>query len=81
MTKSTCFRIWKKELISKHLEALESEFIKYFPDLDDDELGLIRSPVMLPVEKVSDSLQDKFLKLKADSCARDLFNEKSVTEF
>ena len=35
----------------------------------------------MPVEKVPDSLQDKFLELKADSCARDLFNEKSITEF
>jgi len=35
----------------------------------------------LPVEKVPDSFQDKCLELKADSCARDLFNEKSITEF
>ena len=71
----------EKELILQHLEALESEFIKYFPEIDNDELGLIRNPFILPVEKVPDSLQDEFLELKADSCARDLFNEKSFTEF
>ena len=71
----------EKELILQHMEALESEFIKYFPEIDNNELGLIRNPFILPVEKVPDSLQDEFLKLKADSCARDLFNEKLITEF
>ena len=71
----------EKELILPHLEALESEFIKYFSDNDNDDLGLIRNSFILPVEKVPDSLQDKLLELKADSCARDLFNEKSFTEF
>jgi len=36
---------------------------------------------ILPVENVPDSFQDEFLELKADSCARDLFNEKSITAF
>ena len=71
----------EKELILQHMEALESEFIKYFPEFDNDELGLIQNPFILPVEKVPDSLQDEFLELKAGSCARDLFNEKSITEF
>ena len=65
----------------QHLKALESEFIKYFPEIDNDELGLIRNPFILPVEKVPYSLQDEFLELKANSCSRDLFNEKSITEF
>ena len=71
----------EKELILQHLVELESEFIRYFPDIDDDELALIRNPFILPVEKVPDDFQDEFLELKADSCARDLFNEKSITEF
>ena len=48
----------EKELILQHLEALESDFIKYFFEVDDDELGLIQIPFILSVEKVSDSLQD-----------------------
>ena len=71
----------EKELILQHLVVLESELIRYFPDIYDDELGLIRNPFILPVEKVPDSFQDEFLKLKSDSCARDLFNEKTITEF
>ena len=71
----------EKKLILQHLEALESEFIKYFSEIDNDELGLIRNPFILPVEKVPDSLRDEFLELKADSCARDLYNKKSITEF
>ena len=73
----------EKELILQHLEALESGFIKYFPGIDDNELDLIQNLFILPVEKVSDSLQDEFLEpeLKADSCARDLFNKKLITEF
>ena len=71
----------EKELILRHLVAQESEFIRYFSDIDHDEFALVRNPFILPVEKVSDSFQDEFLELKADSCARDLFNEKSITEF
>jgi len=36
---------------------------------------------ILPVENVPDSFQNEFLELRADSCARDLFNEKAITEF
>ena len=71
----------EKELILQHLEALALEFIKYFCEIDNYELGLIQNPFILPVEKVPDSLQDELLALKADSCSRYLFNEKSITEF
>ena len=64
----------EKELILQHLEALESEFTRYFPDIDGNELGLIRNLFILPIEKVPESLQDELLELKADFCASDLFN-------
>lgn len=67
--------------ILQHLTALESEFSKYFPELSDEELDLVRNPFRLSVEKVPDDCQDEFLELKADSGARDLFEEKSLTEF
>ena len=35
-----------------------SQRVKYFSDIDDDELGLIRNSFTLPVEKVPDSLQE-----------------------
>ena len=50
----------EKKLILQHLEALESEFIKCFSDIDDDELDLIRNLFILSVKKVSDSFQDEF---------------------
>ena len=63
------------------MKVLESKLIKYFPDIDDDELGLVQNPFILPVEKVLNSLQDEYLELHTDSCTRDLFNEKSITDF
>ena len=48
----------EKEFILQHLEAPEPEFIKYFPEIDNDELGLIQNPFILPVEKVPYSFQD-----------------------
>ena len=41
----------EKGLILQHLVALESEFIRYFPDINDDELALVRNPFILPVTK------------------------------
>ena len=35
----------------------------------------------MSVEKVPDDCQDEFLELKTDSGARDMFDEKSITEF
>ncbi|XP_076359162.1 zinc finger BED domain-containing protein 5-like [Tachypleus tridentatus] len=71
----------KKNEILQHLTALENEFSRYFPELSNDELDLVRNPFKFSVEKVSDDCQDEFLVLKIDSGARDMFNEKSITEF
>jgi len=70
-----------KNEILQHLTALENEFSRYFPELSDEELDLVRNPFKLSVEKVPDDCQDEFLELKTDSGARDMFDEKSITEF
>ena len=70
-----------KNEILQHLTALENEFSRYFPELSDDELDLVRNPFKLSVEKVPDHCQDEFLELKTDSEVRDMFDEKSITEF
>jgi hypothetical protein len=44
-------------------------------------LDLVQNPFKLSVEKVPDVFQDEFLELKTDSGARDMFDEKSITEF
>ena len=38
----------------RHFTALENEFDRYFPELSDDELKLVRNPFKFSVEKVHD---------------------------
>ena len=66
-----------QKLYKLNLVSVQENFL----EIVNDELGLIRNPFIVPVEKIPDSLQNEFLEIKADSCARDLFNEKSITEF
>lgn len=70
-----------KNEIFQHLTALENEFVRYFPELNENDLDLVRNPFKLSVEKVPDDYQDEFLELQSDSSARNLFEEKSITEF
>ena len=44
-------------------------------------MDLVRNPFKLSVEKVPDDYQDEFVKIIADSGVRDMFDEKSITEF
>ena len=41
----------------------------------------MQNPFKLSVEKVPHDCQDEFLELKTDLGARDMFDEKSITEF
>jgi hypothetical protein len=41
----------------------------------------VRNTFKFSVEKFPDDCQDEFLELKTDSGARDMFDEKSITEF
>lgn len=41
----------------------------------------MRNPFRLQVEKIPDEYQDEFLELKTDSSVKDIFDEKSLTEF
>ena len=49
-------------------------FIRYFHELSDDELRLVRDPFKLSVERVPDGCHNKFLELKTDPRARDMFD-------
>ncbi|KAF0748418.1 protein FAM200A-like, partial [Aphis craccivora] len=71
--------IHRQALASK--TTLEDEFERYFPEINGDELDLVRNPFRLQVEKIPDEYQDEFLELKMDSSAKDIFDEKSLTEF
>jgi len=41
----------------------------------------VRNPFRAKVEKNPDEYQDEFLELKTDSSAKNIFDEKSITEF
>ncbi|XP_064468647.1 zinc finger BED domain-containing protein 5-like [Ornithodoros turicata] len=62
-----------------HLAALEGEYYRYFPELRDDDLTLVRYPFKLPVGKVPHNCQDEFLELQTDSGAKDTYY--TITEF
>ena len=72
-----------KEEITAHLESLEKEFLKYFPELTEEEAAVVRNPfsTSLDVASIPDEVQDEFLDLRNDSSARDLFNEKLLPQF
>lgn len=72
-----------KEEITGHLESLENELQRYFPELKEEETTVTRIPfsASLDVASIPNKLQDEFLDLRNDSLARNLFNEKLLTQF
>ena len=70
-----------KDDISQHLEIFV-EMQRYLSELNGDEAAFARSPFSGNCAiNVSDELQDEFLQLRNDFLARDLFSEKSLTQF
>jgi len=69
--------------ITAHLESLENEFERYFPELTEEESLPVRNPFSsaLNVASLPDDVQDEFLELRNDSSARDQFKEKTLNEF
>ncbi|XP_068212635.1 zinc finger BED domain-containing protein 5-like [Palaemon carinicauda] len=72
-----------KDEITKHLQSLEKEVKRYFPELSQEQEALVRNPFCteLDVSSIPDEIQDEYLDLRNDSSARDLFKVKSVTQF
>ena len=72
-----------KSEISEHLHALEKELNCYFPDVAEEESKLVRNPfsLYLDISEISDNLQDELLDMRNDSSARELFLEKSLSQF
>ncbi|KAG7174827.1 Zinc finger BED domain-containing protein 5-like 26, partial [Homarus americanus] len=72
----------KKQLIT-HLTDLKTEFIRYFPEIDEKCEGwkFIRNPFQCEVADVSDELQEKFLELKFNSTAKEDFKELDLETF
>ena len=70
-----------KSDILEHLSSPESEFERYFPEISYNELDFVRNPFTFSVKKVSDECQDEFLDLVKDSSAKQVYQEKLLTEF
>lgn len=56
-------------MITKHVRSLQTELQKYFPDLSEMDLKLIRNPFTTDVESVDDMLQEEVIDLVNDICA------------
>ncbi|XP_068238447.1 zinc finger BED domain-containing protein 5-like [Palaemon carinicauda] len=70
-----------KDEITEHLQSLEKEVKRYFPELSQEQEALVRNPFCTDVSSIPDEIQDEYLDLRNDSSARDLFKVKSVTQF
>ena len=64
-----------------HFTSLRKEFLRYFPEIVESDLKLVRKYFAVPVEEVRDDLQDKLIDRKNDSTCRDMFDASSICEF
>ena len=67
--------------IIAHLANLKTEFLRYFPEISNVDLELVRKPFSIPVEKIQDDLQDELIDLRNDSACKDMFDNLSICEF
>ncbi|XP_076045277.1 zinc finger BED domain-containing protein 5-like [Oratosquilla oratoria] len=72
-----------KEQIITHLSDLKSEFVRYFPDIDDkrEAWKFIRNPFQCEVADVAEQVQEEFLELKFDSTAKEDFKDMDLETF
>ncbi|XP_063889743.1 protein FAM200C-like [Scylla paramamosain] len=73
-----------QNLITQHLEALEGEFKRYFPDIQSLTSRLVRTPFTAPVTCIpedNDDGQTELLTLQEDSGAKMKFETESLTVF
>ena len=72
-----------KKLIVTHLQSMECEFQRYFPELEEQEAILVQNPfsASLDASGIPDEIQDQYFDLTNDSSARILYHEKSLSQF
>ena len=72
-----------KTSITRHLQSLEIVFKRYFPELKEKEVALVRNQcsIALDVSDIFDELPDQFYDLKNDLSARDVFQEMALSQF
>ena len=60
------------------LTSLQKEFLRYFSEISESDLKLMRKPFAVPVEKVRDDQQDELIDYKNNSTCRDMFDTLSI---
>ncbi|KAG7157454.1 hypothetical protein Hamer_G005894, partial [Homarus americanus] len=74
-----------KRRISEMSDDIKEEIVSnwYFPEFEEEEGKLVRNPFSgtLDIATIPNDVQDKFLDLKNNSAAKDLYEEKSLTVF
>ncbi|XP_029636965.1 zinc finger BED domain-containing protein 5-like [Octopus sinensis] len=73
-----------KKQITTHLTNLKTEFIRYFPDIDEKKCEawkFIKNPFQCEVTDVLDEVQEEFLGLKFNSPAKEDFKELDLETF
>ena len=72
-----------KTSIRQHLQSLETEFKRYFPELKEKEVAFVQNPfsTALDVSDIPDELHDQFYDLQNDSSSRDVFQEMERSRF
>lgn len=68
-------------VIVEHLSSLQNELKRYFPDMYEVDLKLIRNPFHTDIASVNDNIQEEFIDLVNDSSARDHFEKESLIKF
>ena len=53
-----------KDAVVDHLGTLQSEFKYYFPELDQNDLSIVRNLFRVSIEQVDDELQDELMTSK-----------------
>ena len=64
-----------KEEIDDHLQSLENEIQRYFPELSEQDAAIVREPFHASLDP--DELQDEILELQNDSTCRDPYFRKN----
>ena len=79
----SCFSSLIKQEITEHLQSLENEFKKYFPDLEEGSDVFPRNPfsVMMDIATIPEEVQDELFELRNDSAGREIFMTKSLSQF
>ena len=67
--------------VKEHLNILEEEISRYFPNLPDTPFALARSSFTIRVEDVPENAQEEFIELITSDAAKTDFSAMSVTKF